>query len=743
MTKYIHPEDTYARFKVFEAVGASFFLRLLLPLRKGRVYPRPLKNEEEIQNQTYLAGLGLSVIANLCLSEDVASCEELGKVCMIALGTLEHGPSRLIAWYVQQEMSLIDIASEVEIMMLKDACDCISLIGEKNRLAANALYSANCFSIFAQKLESVYEWIDCTAPSNMADCHQAYYQSLCRCINTCINRYDGPSGDVGLLLPSLARLFAIMSSRGDTVKIRDRESDHLHYHIGALECLSNALNIHNYSMGNHERIALWSTQIKFGLESLFASRIPDVQRYQALQLAFDILSIEGVIWLYSDVEDKIFELLVQTIRVEIGVLMLDAVAPDAVIEDPKSLDLSYTQIRKEASMVGGASKESNNVSISYPKSADMVDQMEALHITELQEGTRHARDRASENLPLCFMIFEYLVDGLAAIVSNDDNDIFSNHDIRRIFDSIAEIAELLLQFLEQTAGDPEVAQVDANGSMQMLLLGSLKAFCHFAAQNPHQFANRTIKLLPLLLDGRLPQDVCMDMLFPVVYGLVFSDEVNTDTLVDSLLHPSIFIPIGRFMSLNFSELESRKCQSGDTTLTEQKVKVSMLLETVVKLLRISLSTESDCFLAISDLLQVLPSPSEVVEMLDTLTSSDSKSIDSVDVEIVATCIALVSWIHMISSNQEEDLKILLKRYAQELLVTTVTDDVAPNCHDTVTSPPFQEALKSLRALCAQNSWSWGSFEVGTSQIQLKDILFMLEAARTAAISQEDVSLMQK
>lgn len=701
MTKCLAPDDIHARFQVCQAVGASFLLRLLLPLRNGRIYPRPLTDDDEIDNQIHLAGLGLSLVANLSVCNQVASLEEIGKACMVAFGTIKCGPSALICSYLQlEDQDLLKIPLDVETSMLVNCYDIITFVAPQNADVMESLLNACCFEVFALQLEMLYRRIQESAPG---DNERLHYQAMCRCINMFVYHSEAKLVDMDILLPILSKLFALMSSRGDREQRRD---EHLFYHFEALECLVNIVETHHESLGDDE--SEWIQNIKFGLESLLASKVPDAQRYKALGLALNVITSKGTSWLYSDAADIIFELLVQTLRVEIGVLILDVVAPHAVIEELHHVSIDGS---KTPSAAGNISLETPLTDINVPKSADFINQIKDLHLVDLHPEAKLAGERALQNLPLCLILFEHLVEGLSSAVT-DDAISMSGDMVQRVFDALTEIAELELQLIEQT--------VRQNGSKveTIKVLGIIwDTFCSFAAQNPHQFSERIIQVLPDVLKGDLPSVSYLQSLVPVLYGLVFSDRDDVDSIVKSLVQLDVFTALGQLL-IHLTNKQSSS-EIYDSSQGE-KLKIIMLQELVLKLMRISLSNGT-MSLGASQICEILPQPNDVDKLLSDVTHPGDDTHTLIDADMTATCIGLAARIHLISSKHEQILKCLLEKYIPRILETAIlAEGASEDC------PLYHEVFLSLKELCSKEPTTFGMLEIGSSKTPLHEVVFMIE-----------------
>ncbi len=695
VTKCIPPDDIGARLEVFHAVGSSFLVRLLLPLRKGRIYPKPLVDDGEVEKQVHLAGLGLSVLVSLCASKDVASCDEVVIVCEVALGVLKYGPSRLVAWYLQLEESQVMIPPDVEIAMLTNCCDCISLIGPEHE----GVVGVECFDVFANRLELLYESM---LDVQDGDGQRKLYESLCRCITVCLHPLDRQETRTEVLIPILSKWFAIMSSKGNNGRIQNRDAC-LQYHLEALQCLVHIFETHNSTLWGDP--SGWIRPIVYGLESVFASRVPDTVRYHALKITLHLITIGGTSWLYSSKSDVTFELLVQTLRVEIGVLILDAMSPNSVIDRLETLNVST----HDATVV--PSGQDQAVHVSLPKSADIVERS-ADHVVVTdndEEGAILAGDRALQNLPLCLIIFEHMVEALSSIVSKDEF-VLADDVVQRIFDALTEIAELELQFLEQTIGGSSSIQ-DGMSPLLGIIWGT---FCTFASQNPYQFSERIIQILPDVLRHMSLSET--RHVVPVLYGIIVS-EYSMSSHMESLVQPDIFIPLSQVLKA----IEVR--QSGIVFCGEEgNMMVIMLQEILLKLLRVSLSASS-MPLSASQICESLPELRDVEHiLLSTFPVSRDGAREEFDTELCATCLGMAARIYLLSEKQETILQGLLETYIQRIIQKTILADDT----NALDSPAYREVFLVLKELCSKEASKFGSLPIGPSHTPLTEIIYMLD-----------------
>ena len=476
VTKCVAPEDHAKREEVFDAIGGvEFLLRLLLPLRQGRVHPHPVLEEEAVERQAQLAGLGLSVVSNLCLCQAVARAKGMARVAEVALGVMRYGPERIIRQYVRLEgsegalggvsegASGLRLGLDVQLGMLRDACDAVYLIGEKvdERAAVSSIrfVAGHDRGGGAGGIDGIMDGMD-------GEVGLACLRSVLRC---CLQATS-----------SIARVVAEVLDRLFVVNGRPESSEPPDLWLGwALEVLAFLDLAADRGMLNALEVDA-ASGLRDGLLAILATRPPEAPLYQGLRLVTRMAG-GSINWLVEDM--AFFEVVVQTVRVEIGVLMLDAVQLDAMV-----LELHRAKIGEDG-RVGGA-----------------------------DGATRRAKDRALMNLPVCFTLFELLVEGLcdaSAVVDATNAD--ADAAIGRVFEALTESAELMLQFVElgvEDGDDSDGGEGVGRGKYRELLrLGSFRGFCSYASQNPLQFQDRLLQAVSV-------NEFPVRLALPALYGIV-------------------------------------------------------------------------------------------------------------------------------------------------------------------------------------------------------------------------------
>ena len=465
VTKCVAADDDAKREEVFHAVGGvDFLLRLLLPLRQGRMHPTPSLTQDEVDRQVQLAGLGLSIVSNLCTCEAVTRVDGMTRVAEVATDVLRFGPERLISQYVRCDETgdlSLDMGMGTRYGMVRNACDCAYLIFDKVDRQA-ALAGIN-----------IVERYDRVKDGEIDEVVLSCLRSVLRC---CLKAPGGMFGEV------VSRLFVVRDVPGDETLFELRRSlevlaffdEAIARGLAFFEGDENREENDDVHMASLERI-------RAGLRSVLASRPPETPRYQTLRLS-NAISRRSIEWLVEDL--AFFELLVQTVRVEIGVLMLDAVQLDAVVSDMQHLDVED----------GDAP----------------VDRQRPTFPVEPQVG-RQAKDRALENLPVCWTLFEVLIDGLCD--ASAVMELSMDPAIGRIFDALTESAELMLQYVELAADEDDADDRNENSAHRSILkLGAFRGFCAYASQNPLQFQDRLLRVLEA---DEFP--VCLAL--PALYGV--------------------------------------------------------------------------------------------------------------------------------------------------------------------------------------------------------------------------------
>ena len=736
VTKSVKPEDDEARELVFNAVGSEFLLRLLLPLRQGRVHPKPL-SDEQAEHQVYLAALGLSILSNICTSRKVAEHESMVNFAGIALGVLEYGVSRLVKRYLQNDRIIVPESTETD--MLKDACACLLLIGEHNAQALISMQSKHCCSTLAKQLERMYEFI--YGHKSIEDVQQQYMVLLFQCMAKCIayDKHDKDSGtdvsvhghDVESTLPILAKYFSIVSGRNKDVNSRERSHSPflVRCHLMALHCLPSAILLCH----NRDGASEWAVHIKFGMESILASRILETERYEALDLLSHVLDVLGVSWMYSLPEDCLLELVAQTVRVEIGVLILDACSPESKVYDSMTMDVFGPEFGKMTISEATNSQDKSigpivpPDSIPLPKGADFVERHFASKSDTVCDSktTISAGSRALKRLPVCYSLFEHVVEALSSIATSDaEQHSVSQKSMMRVFESVVETAELLLQFIEQSVEHGTSLMDKENRTKRLLLLSTCKAFCSFSAQNPRQFSLRFIKILPKLLLESDVETQCMEFMLPTIVALLLSDDLETEEdaiqLTSKIVEPCVFAPIVQTVSdLTSNLLNDRGISHG----ADRYLRAEMLLEAILRML--ILASTHDLLEPIWSSIQTIPESFHIKKLLQEWDDADH-------LDFPVSCLALLVRLHLILHPQddEHDLKDLLIKFMPAILeriflVTGTSHCPASAVNESPLLTPMEiELFDGLDELCIYNS-SFGELAIGQQGVTLGEVTTLL------------------
>jgi len=730
VTKSVKPEDDEARELVFNAVGSEFLLRLLLPLRQGRLHPKPL-SDEQAEHQVYLAALGLSIVSNICTSRQVAEHESMVDFAGIALGVLEYGVGRLVNRYLRNDR--INVSESTELDMLKDACACLLLIGEHNAQALGSMQSKHCCSILAKQLETMYDF-SCRNAS-VEDARQQFMVLLFRCMATCIGKDSGSyvsvhGQDVESTLPTLAKYFSIVSDRNKDIDSSEGSQSPflVRCHLMALHCLQSSILF----CQDKDSASEWDMHVKYGMESILASRILETERYEALDLLSHVLDLLGVSWMYSLPEDSLLELVAQTVRVEIGVLILDACSPESKVHEPMTMDAFGSKFGKmeitEETNTGDKGKEPAVPpnSIPLPKGADIVEQRFALKASKECDSntTISAGSRALKRLPVCYSLFEHVIEALS-LVANLDNEhpYVSQKSMMRVFESVVETSELLLQFIEQSVDLGAPFMEKENGTRRLLLLSTCKAFCSFSAQNPHQFSSRFINILPKLLKESDIESQCMEFVLPTIVALLLSDHLETEEeaiqFTSKIVDPYVFDPLVQTVSDLTSNLLN---DHGLSHSADGYLQAEMLFEAIVRMLKIA--STHDLLKPIWSYIQNMPETFHLCKLLQYWDFTDH-------LDFPVSCLALLVQLHLILQPQDgHDLKDLLVKFMPAVLERIFLVAGTSHCPASVSNesplltPMEIELFDGLDELCMHDA-SFAELTVSQSGITLSEVTTLL------------------
>ena len=630
VTRCVPPDDHAKREVVFAAIGGvEFLLRLLLPLRQGRVHPQPVLEEEEVERQVELAGLGLSVVSNLCLCQAVARAEGMGRVAEVALGVMRYGPEGIIRSYVHldgsaeggAEGSGLRMGLDVQVGMLRDACDAVHLIGEdvdEQAAVTSIEFVSGCYR------GGVVTGID-------GEAALMCLRSVLRC---CLQATSSPARVIAEVLDRLFIVDARSESpeSAESSQLPDSSDKSDSWPGWALEVLAFFDQAADRGMLDALEVDAL-VGLRDVLCAMLATRPPEAALYQSLRLVA-YLAGRSTDWLVEDM--SFFQLVVQTVRVEIGVLMLDAVQLDAVVSDLQRFGI-------------GTGDRAGDAGGSGP--------------------TRLAKDRALMNLPICFELFEILVEGLcdaSAIV--DETNADADAAIGRVFEALTESAELMLQFVEidncdnGDGGDGGDVREPGTKCRELLRLGSFRGFCSYASQNPLQFQDR-------LLQAVQANEFPVLLALPALYGIavVHGRPITEPSIVLKLMDEAACVS---------------KYQDWDHSSNE--VSTDVLLEVMLIALRHTASQKQP---ADSVIARAITYPKEfgVQRALATSSTGDEK----------VAALAVAAHCFVLCRNDEQ-----LLRHMVETCVPDLLEDLYSTESDEVqVSPLVQEMFAGLLSSC--------------------------------------------
>ena len=640
VTKCVSPDEHDKREEVFAAIGGvDFLLRLLLPLRRGRVHPQPRIDEDEVDRQIQLAGLGLSIVSNLCLCEAVAHAEGMSRIAEVAMGVMRYGPEALIRRYVRREGSGegsgtihggdagLALGLDVQCDMMRDACDCVHLIGGgvDPRAAISTINFVAGYDAWpsdggrvetAQSTTSVEGGALPCLRSVLRCCLQVQ-ESRDKVITEILERLLVADGGSEPSAPWLQRALEVLS-------FLDLAAER-----GMLDTLQDEAVLN----------------IREGLRIILAARPLEVSRYEALRLS-NAMASRSIDWLVEDV--TFFELLTQTVRVEIGVLMLDAINLDATVSELRRLDIGEEGPGGQ-SEAGGTSQAGT---------------------------TRLAKDRALMNLPVCFALFEILIEGLCdASDALDASSEEGNPPIGRIFEALTESAELMLQFVELNADDcTDVARGDIY-YRDLLRVGCFRGFCSYASQNPLQFQDRLLHALEV-------NDFPIRLAVPALYGLAVVHErpITEISVISKLMDEA-----ARAAHQGFPDAADT---DDDPMPTSGSASQEVLLEVLLVALRRCTSTNQPDE-SVATRARTYPSEFGVERALATSSSGDEKV---AAVAVTAQCFLLC-----------REHEPLLRQLIQTCVPDLIDELFSAGDDDVQVSPLVQEMFAGLLSCCAAST----------------------------------------
>ena len=390
-------------------------------------------------------------------------------------------------------------------------------------------------------------------------------------------------GTIQLLIPCLARLIAVPS-------LLELEQDKRRAVAVHLQALHTALLFLPLPMPEgaplHATLSrgilqsIWARHMRLGIVCTLQERGTTVQRHSALQLASAMVSLAGPRWLWYSVpgmgtmdrvekekeeklvdKGKFLQVLVEIIKVEIHVLLHDALTPATW---RGAVDGSYG---------GGLESIGEDAEL-----GDVVDDggwaggRDGVQSQSKQQGETYATSAATqalELLPHCLILFEGCVEALAqSQEEEEDGDGVEDEEYRtmpmsvaqRAMSSLQEAASVLLEVLEEEEGTSLEGASSPRLQLRFSVLSSLKvaavrALGRFLAEAPEAFSDRVRRALPRLLSIRsdaLP-------LFASGGGTCYSTATYEDSLFNSFDRDSV---VERVRSEDQQEDEVRTMAEG-------------------------------------------------------------------------------------------------------------------------------------------------------------------------------------
>lgn len=509
VTKAMDPGEGSIREQVFEAVGQEFLQRLLLPLRAGRVTPRPM-NDETCRNQVAMLGLGLSVIANLSANPHVA--QQLVQAVPLCLTVLRNNGIQVsMSKYSKKEDVRVD--GEVESQTRTDALEFLMhVIMSGDEEGSKVAMESGILQVVSPVIENAFN----SYLIQKKDYTKEELFASMRFVQHVLTHYvkRGSPDEVNILsettsslIPALSKIFG--HPYGMRRKGEEEQGGHdvdpvlIDCHLSALHCLSSMGSLPHWSTGD-TNLPSWKSNIISGIAFVLRERGLLREKHLALHVLCSLCQHCGLECLYPQDWNEgglqFYEMVVQTNRVEIGVLMLDASSPESIVEIPRNVGLFSQHTGEESTAC------SNDI--------------------RPGKETESVGERVLRNLPHCLALFESTIEILCLQGSADGFPAFPSPVEERIYKSILETAEVLLQFIEQAIArlkskEGGIAQMYD----QMILSGCIRAFGRFSAEAPDQFSQRLLSIFPDLVRYCEDQKYFIVFLMPTIIQLLKSNVV--------------------------------------------------------------------------------------------------------------------------------------------------------------------------------------------------------------------------
>uniref|UniRef100_A0A1D2ADU1 Neurochondrin n=1 Tax=Auxenochlorella protothecoides TaxID=3075 RepID=A0A1D2ADU1_AUXPR len=523
---------------IYSAVGPLFLHRLLLPLKQD-------PNARRTGQEAAMVALGVVMWARLSAAPEVAIGEEL-EGCIPLLLKVARAGGVVPAMEADMGAALRDREEEGEaraaaLASTADALACILAAclasGSARRVAleSGALECAVAALRRAERegpLEGEY--------------HVAGVVTACRLVAALLPSRDRAGvlaahwREVGDAVPLLARRLPIEEGLAGEIEPSQRRHAAVEVQLESLNALLCILPLPATHLEDRLRGTAhkWGPPLRTGLGQILRARAGVPQRLAALQLAAAGTALLGPRWLAAP--DPAFLLLATTVaRIEVGVLLLDALAPPSGIQvpdhgaaSPSSTTRAFSAMDIGGGGGGGGGSASSSTSTggwavgdggaassrgasfgAVPKPGQTQERVDSVVVpTEMRwEGPHQTpQARATALLPACFEVIESAIEALAdgedealpSPASSQGSEAGPGIDpatAAAVLTAVQEAVEGVLQYLEQVAGREGAARAP-------LTLAGVRLLGRFLAEAPLALSDRVVALLPFLLSCRSGED---------------------------------------------------------------------------------------------------------------------------------------------------------------------------------------------------------------------------------------------
>lgn len=570
VTRVLPASDIAAIRQVYETAGPRFFTQLLLPLRASSSSTSASLTEEKAQQQVGMSALGLAVLSSAAQVPEIATGEDFLQLVPLFLATIKAGGvSPLVFNHLDKGSAQRELDLATDSVAVRDALECAvaaatsgpegrQIVEESSGLnaASAALRTAARSDPSTDDIE-IETWAVRLAAAVLVGSERAEV-------------IERNSDAVQSLIPALGRVIALPALLKDEQKRREAAVVHLEALHSALLLLPlpipEAIVVQeNLSRGSLQ--AVWPRYMRLGIATVLRGRGSVVQRHGALQLSSAMVGIAGPQWLtyplgriqgVDNPEEggKFFQLIVEILKVEINVLLHDALAPRAKVPlssapgtaaahwlapEPKPMEeieeeeLEGDFVDELAMKKPTASPETGSADVSGLTAvlgSDTQREAMAARMTERNTGgesggsisgisrvleeiklkdsdvwkgpTESAGERALRMLPCCFLLLEASIEALAEDAEDEEaagggiSSGLGSGVAQRALASIQETVELLLQVLEDGSEGDTSPKLGSSVS-EPLKVAAVCALGRFLAECPDAFSDRVRAALPKLL----------------------------------------------------------------------------------------------------------------------------------------------------------------------------------------------------------------------------------------------------